>query len=499
MNQRAAIYARFSSDNQTESSITAQVQICKSYCQRKKYSVVKIYTDEAKSGTTTAKRDSYKRMLSDAKADLYDVIIFHKIDRNARNEYDYYQFKNKIVSLGKGYEYAGQNVDNTPEGQLMENNLVGFAAYFSRNLSKEVKKGQMVKAERAMFLGGQPPLGYTIVNQQYVVDENEACAVKIIFNMYNDGYGYSSIIKVLNKQGYKTKRGNAFGKNSLHDILCNERYKGVYFFGRRPKVNGKANSHAWKRTAFRQENALPRIISEDVFELAQAKMAKRRHAPGTFSAKNNYILTGLVVDEYGNKMCGHTSSVRGKYRYSNYMVSSNRLKCNPLKISQKELEDEVLSIVVSKFTPEFVDNVLTRASEILSQKSDDPEKELQILITKKQSAEKRLNHLYSFIENNGDDFDFARLSQIKREIIELDTLIAKKSKKSPSIPLQELRKYWINLIGSLKNESSPETLRVLLARLIRKVTVKKKEFSVTLNPFVGLEGSSLALPTSQIL
>ena len=98
--KRAVIYARFSSDNQREESIDAQVRACKAYCKGKGYLVTHIYRDEAKSGTNLAGRDAYNQMLADAKDDLFDVVIFHKVDRNARNEFDYYTTKRTLTQLG---------------------------------------------------------------------------------------------------------------------------------------------------------------------------------------------------------------------------------------------------------------------------------------------------------------------------------------------------------------------------------------------------------------
>ena len=114
--QRAVIYARFSSDNQREESIDAQVRACKAYCKGKGYLVTHIYRDEAKSGTKLAGRDAYKQMLDDAKEDLFDIIIFHKVDRNARKELDYYLTKDTLIKNKVRYEYAAQNIDDSPEG-----------------------------------------------------------------------------------------------------------------------------------------------------------------------------------------------------------------------------------------------------------------------------------------------------------------------------------------------------------------------------------------------
>ena len=137
---RAVIYARFSSDMQREESIDAQVRACTAYAKSKGYEIVDTYIDEAKSGREVTKRDAYKKMLDDASHKKFDIVIFHKIDRNSRNEVDYYITKAKFLNLGIHYEYAVQSIDSSPEGQMMEGMLVAIAAYYSRNLAKETKK-----------------------------------------------------------------------------------------------------------------------------------------------------------------------------------------------------------------------------------------------------------------------------------------------------------------------------------------------------------------------
>lgn len=188
--QRAVIYARFSSDMQREESIDAQVRACKAYAKNKGYIVVDTYADEAKSGRDVTKRDAYNQMLADAMEDKFDVIIFHKIDRNSRNELNYFTFKDKLERLGISYEYAAQPIDTiSPEGQVMETIMVGMSAYYSRNLAKETKKGLNENAYKALFNGGCPPLGYKIVDKKYVIDESEAAAVRLIFELYLAGKG----------------------------------------------------------------------------------------------------------------------------------------------------------------------------------------------------------------------------------------------------------------------------------------------------------------------
>ena len=155
----AALYARYSSDRQRTESIAAQLRYGKDFCHRHGYTVARIYKDEAMTGTNDH-RQGFQKMLADARRGLFDVAIIHKCDRFGRDEYDYYTNKAKLERCGVKVEYTGQNFDpNTPEGRLMENQLVGLAAYYSRNLSGEVKQGQreMPTRERA-----QTALSHTV-------------------------------------------------------------------------------------------------------------------------------------------------------------------------------------------------------------------------------------------------------------------------------------------------------------------------------------------------
>lgn len=154
---RAVCYARYSDEQQREESITAQLRAAREYCSKKGYTIIREYFDEAKSGKND-NRPAYQKMLADAKKKLFDVIVFHKIDRNARNEYDYYFHKAQLTKLGVYLEYVTQNIDSSPEGAMMEAMLVGMAAYYSRNLTKEVIKGMRENAYKAKFNGGYPPL-----------------------------------------------------------------------------------------------------------------------------------------------------------------------------------------------------------------------------------------------------------------------------------------------------------------------------------------------------
>lgn len=302
---RAVIYARFSSDMQREESIDAQVRACCSYCQSKGYLVVGQYVDEAKSGRELTKRDAYNQMLADALEDKFDIIIFHKIDRNSRNELNYYTTKDKLEKLGIRYEYAVQHIDASPEGQMMEGVLVSMAAYYSRNLSKETKKGLNENAYKAQFNGGFAPFGYKIVDKHYVIDDQEAEAIRLIFDLYVSGHSSKDICCALATKGYTTRNGKHFGKNTIYDIIGNERYSGTYTFNKVPRKKGGRNMHSKSRPDdfIRIEDAIPAIVSKDIFQQAMDRRRINKERPA-FKSKVNYLLSGKII-------CGHCGQAMG--------------------------------------------------------------------------------------------------------------------------------------------------------------------------------------------
>ena len=246
-NKIAVGYCRFSSDHQKELSIDAQKRKIIEYCERNGYEIIEWYIDRAFSGQTVDRPD-FQRLLRTIKSGNYDfdTVIVHKFDRFSRNVVDtlsYYQFLNdkniKLLSVEEDYG----------DDDFMFIINAGLNQRYVQNLSKEVMKGMNERAYKALFNGGKPPLGYDVSEDgQYIINEAEAVIVRMIFEMSAKGYGYNTIIRELNSRGYKTKKGNQFGNNSIYDLLRNEKYCGTYCFNKTIKRNSKRkrNMHKYK-------------------------------------------------------------------------------------------------------------------------------------------------------------------------------------------------------------------------------------------------------------
>ena len=248
-NNKVALYARFSSDNQRAESIDAQLRAMRNYCKDHNYIITETYTDEAKSATTD-RRPAFQQMIADSSKKTFDIVLVHKLDRFARNRYDSAVYKRELRKNGVIVCSVLENLDNSPESIMMESVLEGMSEYYSQNLAREVMKGMRETALQCKHTGGKPPLGYDVDEdtKKLIINPYEAETVKLIFDMYSKGYGYSAILDELHNQDSKTKNGNDFMKNSLYSILTNPKYQGIYVYNRSSAKDceGRRNTHLYK-------------------------------------------------------------------------------------------------------------------------------------------------------------------------------------------------------------------------------------------------------------
>ena len=184
----AVAYCRFSSDNQREESIDAQLRAIREYAKHNNIEITKVYKDEAKSATTDD-RPQFLKMISDSKLGEFDAIIVHKLDRFSRNRYDSAVYKKKLKDNGVTLISVLEHLDGSPESIILESLLEGMAEYYSKNLAREVMKGMKETALQCKHTGGKPPLGYDVApDKTYIINKTEAQIVKLIFKMYVDGF-----------------------------------------------------------------------------------------------------------------------------------------------------------------------------------------------------------------------------------------------------------------------------------------------------------------------
>ena len=182
----AVVYARYSSDNQTEQSIEGQLRVCREYAQRNNIVILDTYIDRAMTGTNDNRPD-FQRMLRDSARRRWDYVLVYKLDRFSRNKYETAIHKKTLHDNGVKVLSAMENIPDTPEGIILESLLEGMNQYYSAELSQKIKRGMRETRLKGHFQGGCPPYGYKLDGQKIVIDEEAVLNVRYIFTEYSKG------------------------------------------------------------------------------------------------------------------------------------------------------------------------------------------------------------------------------------------------------------------------------------------------------------------------
>lgn len=148
MKTKVVIYARYSSDKQTEQSIEEQLRVCHEYAEKNEYMVVGEYIDRALTGTTD-KRPEFLRMIEDSKKKMFNYVIVYQLDRFARNRYDSATYKAKLTKNGVRVLSARENISDDASGVLMESVLEG-RILFERIKSKNKAWNESNRIKRSL-------------------------------------------------------------------------------------------------------------------------------------------------------------------------------------------------------------------------------------------------------------------------------------------------------------------------------------------------------------
>lgn len=227
---RVAGYARVSSDSDDQmNSFATQVN----YYQRvingnPMWQMTEVYADEGISGVTVSRRDDFTRMIADCKKGKIDRIITKSTSRFARNTLDAIAVIRELKDIGVTVYFEKENLDTatlTSENLLTLYSL--FAQEESMTISKNCKKGARMRMSKGTYVSSNAPFGYRLVDNELVIEENEAEVVRRIFKEYLSGKGYYSIAKELMADGIPSKNGKMkWRTQTIGCIIQNERYMG---------------------------------------------------------------------------------------------------------------------------------------------------------------------------------------------------------------------------------------------------------------------------------
>lgn len=405
---RCAVYARYSSDLQRDSSIEDQVRKCREYASRQDgWTIADDYVlyDQAISAASLAGRDALQKLIAAAKERPrpFDRLLIDDTSRLARNIEDSLRVVKILEFNGVHVVAVSQGIDSqnksarqflTLHGMMDEQFLVGLA--------DKVHRGQEGRVLQGMVSGGRC-FGYrnvaiedpsktakygraAVIGVRLEIDEEQAAVVQRVFQMFAEGMSYAKIAKTLNGEGVlspmpsREDRSRAWCTSSIFEILRNERYHGVQVWNRTKKernpetgrkVSRPRPESEWKRVEVPEW----RIVPEELWTAVQERLKEKNLLFANTSASGyakhqQYLFSGFL--RCG--CCGARLVIAagdGKRAYKKYGCPNYRFRgtCdNKLMIRVDRLEAQLLGYLEENiFTPDMCE-VLIRRFEIALQK-----------------------------------------------------------------------------------------------------------------------------------
>ena len=447
------IYARYSSDRQTEQSIEGQLRICNDYAERNGITVIGTYIDRAMTGTNDNRAD-FQRMMKDSDKRLWDYVIVYKLDRFSRNKYEMAIHRKRLKDNGIKIISAMENIPDSPEGILLESLLEGMNQYYSEELSQKTRRGLKETLLKGKLPGGRVAYGWDKTpDRKAVINEAEANIVREIFNMYLNGMTMQKIADTLNERGI-INQDRPFLQSTIYTMLHNEKYVGIM------RVRDEMF-----------EGVYPPIITKEIFEKTQALLLENstgKHVPDV-----TYLLRGMVLCGY----CGKRYNSAGgadRYGYIRRYYTCPHKGCTGHRGFRKsDLEDIVLFAIRKVFRNE--DEIEKIATATLKMYKDRAEANATITILEKEleKVNKSISGLLKAVEMGIiTESTKERLEELEKQRRELRENIAIE-KANVAIPITKEQ------IKANIHKAIQENPKRMIDMLIEKVVVYREYIEIT--------------------
>ena len=418
-------YTRVSTAIQIDGySLDAQKARMKAYADFNDYQIVGEYEDAGKSGKSIEGRASFCRMMEDIKSgkDGVAYVLVFKLSRFGRNAADVLSTLQVMQDFGVNLICVEDGIDSSKDaGKLMISVLSAVAEIERENIRVQTMEGRIQKAREGRWNGGFAPYGYRLVDGVLQINEDEAPAIRTIFEQYvNTDTGANGLSKYLETHGFqKLARQNGtsplFSATLIRAILKNPVYCGKIAFGRRKleKIHGTRNEYH----QVPQENYLlvdglhEGIVSEELWNAAQVKLlaqSKRYEPVNRSKTEQAHLLSALVkcpicgAGMYSNKCTKRKKDGTPYKSFSYYSCKHRKMQRGQKCDFNKQIQEEVLDNAVVEVIIKLVSNPKFAAmmQEKINSKVDTTAIEQEIA-----AAEKQLRQYYSIKSKITEEID----------------------------------------------------------------------------------------------
>ncbi|MCL2223657.1 MAG: recombinase family protein [Defluviitaleaceae bacterium] len=460
---RVTFYARVStgSDEQAN-SLANQIGYYSDFIKSiSEWTFIDGYIDEALSGTSVTKRESFLQMIEDAKKNKFDFIITKEISRFSRSTLDSIKYTQELLAVGVGVLFQSDNINTLmPDSELRLTIMSSIAQDEVRKLSERINFGMQRAIANGIVHGNNNIWGYEKQNGKLVIVEEEAEIVRRIFTLYaTENIGVRTISLRLSKEGMNNKNGNPLTMSTIRRIITNPKYKGYYCGNKSHKIDYRLETKIAKDKSewvmYKDEDTVPPIVTEELWEKANAVLAERsikQSSPNKTSYQNKYTYSGKIICGEHDRPFHHDI-----YRYpsGNKEVWRCRSKdeCNTPVIYTTEA-DAIVKEVYAQYVQDK-DNIIEALVNIYSKvvgtsKGDEQLNKLGLQVEAVKKKKDKLLNLN--IDGRISDEEFQeRNDGFNNEISALNGKIAKvhenvKKSKALTKTMDEIRKV---LLGEL--------------------------------------------------
>jgi site-specific DNA recombinase len=427
---RAAIYARFSSENQSVSSIDDQIEVCSRYIAKAGWTAVATYSDAAMSGASRF-RPGYQQLLADLDRGLFDVVVAEALDRLGRKLAD-------VADLHDRCTFSGITLIAVNVGEItaMHIGLLGtMAQLYLSDLKQKTWRGQLGRALQGKVPGGKA-YGYDLVTNatgERQINSVEAAVVRRIFTEFANGQSPRAIAKQLNAEDVAGPDGRPWGDTTIRGqvergtgLLNNALYVGRLEWNRCSYVKDPRSGKRVARPNPREkwETAeVPhlRIVDDPLWQRVKARQDTLRFEIDRDPSGNalnrthrrHFLLSGLLV--CGS--CGGGYTIVGRNRYGCAAHRSKGTCQNALSIGRYALEDRVLSGLKERLmAPDLIASFIDAFNTEMRNLATAAERESHAVERTLADIERKLAAIVRAIEDGGYNSTLkARLTALEQE------------------------------------------------------------------------------------
>lgn len=364
----AVVYARFSTDRQSESSIADQVRVCVEYAEQHGWTAGRTFSDEGISGAALGNRPGATAMLEAAFARQFDVLLVTDLSRLSRSQADLPKIIDRLTTRGIRIVGVQDGYDSARRGHKLQAGLSGIMGEaFREMVADRTYTALETRAKEARLTGGRT-FGYTHNGGCRSVDLEQAAIVREIFSRYAHGEALRAIAADFNARGvpapgskWQRTTRRADGKwltSTVHAMLRNPLYRGELIWNRSTWIKDPDTGRRVRRDRpasewIRHHDASLRIVPDEHWDACQERIQRQsaviadrlgsgmeRHKAIATGRGPKYALSGLLVCDH----CGSKLVIVDRY---NYGCSSNhhggRAACpNDTRLPRAMLQDELL-------------------------------------------------------------------------------------------------------------------------------------------------------------